>query len=256
MNVLLISPHPDDELIGAGAAATALADRGHQVHNYAPSLGSSKHKERQRELLDVCTRVGFQCHISQVAAAYTRREDNHDAWHTWRQEIEELAELTDVIIAPWPQDAHPLHESIGQLAAAAALHSNTTIWFWGLWSDLPLPNLINFFSGNRLETVNAALEIHQSQLAKTDYRKLIAGRALTNAALGPSKAFGFDHSLKRPTEHAELLTEVRPAGGSLLLSAPRVLDLDDPLPETESRQDILQILMSASLQSKLMFNRS
>ena len=39
MRVLHISPHPDDELMGAPATLMALRDAGHEVTNLALTLG-------------------------------------------------------------------------------------------------------------------------------------------------------------------------------------------------------------------------
>ena len=48
MRVLHISPHPDDELVGAPATLMALRDAGHEVTNLALSLGRPEDHDRRR----------------------------------------------------------------------------------------------------------------------------------------------------------------------------------------------------------------
>ena len=47
MRVLQISPHPDDELLGAPATLIALAQAGHEVVNLAVSLGRDQDRPRR-----------------------------------------------------------------------------------------------------------------------------------------------------------------------------------------------------------------
>src|SRR4051794_21331955 len=58
---LHVSPHPDDELIGAPATLMALRDASWRIVNLACSLGRAADRERRRaELQEACRRAGFE----------------------------------------------------------------------------------------------------------------------------------------------------------------------------------------------------
>ena len=63
--VLHLSPHPDDEVLGAGATLMGLREHGHRVINLACSLGRPDQQERRRrEVEEACERAGFSPRIA------------------------------------------------------------------------------------------------------------------------------------------------------------------------------------------------
>ena len=59
LTVLHLSPHPDDEVLGAGATLLGLREAGHRVINLACSLGRPEQQDRRRaEVTDACRRAG------------------------------------------------------------------------------------------------------------------------------------------------------------------------------------------------------
>jgi hypothetical protein len=70
----------------------------------------------------------------------------------------------------------------------------------GLWGNLPLPTITVPFDRRRLDEITAALEAHEQELERNDYRRLVRGRAEMNAARGPELVFGFGSpGDRRPT---------------------------------------------------------
>ena len=59
------------------------------------------------------------------------------------------------------------------------------------------------------------LEAYEGELERNDYRRLLAGRATTNAVLGSERVFGFGSPAASPLPYAEVLTEVRSDGRPL-----------------------------------------
>ncbi len=61
MRVLALAPHPDDEILGAGAVHIALARAGHEVNVYPVTLGRSHdHERRHDEMVRACRVAGLQ----------------------------------------------------------------------------------------------------------------------------------------------------------------------------------------------------
>jgi LmbE family N-acetylglucosaminyl deacetylase len=214
MLVLHASPHPDDELIGAPATLMALRDAGHEIVNLACSFGRPDDAATRRaELEEACRRAGFEL-VADTEPVELLRERSFD-----------------LVIGPSPHDRHPAHETIGRALVAAAPER---LWLWGLWGALPFPTTIVEYDDTRLGEILHALEAHESQVSRNDFRRLVTGRGLASTVLGPELVFGFGSTgLAGP--YAELTTEVVRTGDGWRLGAPRVLDTDEPFPEPTDR---------------------
>jgi LmbE family N-acetylglucosaminyl deacetylase len=224
--VLHLSPHPDDELIGAPATLMALRDAGWRVVNLACGLGSRPQgrERREAELREACRRAGFELLLEhEVAAAIA--------------EVEPA-----VVVSPGPRDRHPAHEQVAVAAreAVEAIGEQAPRWwFWGLWGGLERPTLATGFEAPRLEEILTALSAHAGELARNDYRRLVRGRAEASACLAPELLFGFGTEAAARSPYAELLTELVRVRGGWRLGAPRWLDpaapLADPTGEDAAR---------------------
>jgi len=205
MLVLHASPHPDDELLGAPATLMALRDAGHEVLNVACSAEGVRRAEAE----EACRRAGFGLVVL---------EGELEA------ELGRLAADAGLVVGPSPHDRHPEHERVGRALLAAGVER---LWLWGLWGELRFPTTIVEYGEERLAEIVAALEAHESQLARNDYRRLVAGRGTAETVLAPERAFGFGSpGLAGP--YAEATTEVVRGPDGWLLGAPRRLDPAEP----------------------------
>ena len=99
-----------------------------------------------------------------------------------------------------------------------------------MWGELPFPTTIVEYGDERLAAVLHALEAHESQLARNDYRRLVAGRGAAETVLAAERVFGFGApGLAGP--YAEATTEVVRGGEGWRLGGARRLDPADPCPE-------------------------
>jgi LmbE family N-acetylglucosaminyl deacetylase len=219
---LHLSPHPDDELIGAPATLMALRDAGWRVVNLACGLGSrpDQRDRRRRELGEACRLAGFDLVLADadpaagIAAA-----------------IEEIDPA--VVLSPGPRDRHPAHMQVAALAREALEARGKAAprwWMWVLWGSLERPNLATGFDAARLREVQAALSAHRQELRRNDYRRLVRGRSEAAACLAPELIFGFGSEGERRPEYAEMLCEVVRADESWRLGSARWLDPRSPLP--------------------------
>lgn len=231
LQVLHLSPHPDDELIGAPATLMALRDAGATITNFACSLGSDP-RRRRLELTSACARARFELLIADI--------DYFESARSLQAEVllEPLIKKLgindyDLIVAPSPHDGHPAHEMVGRIAVRIAEKYRRRLWLWGTWADLPLPNIVSEFSEERLEEILGCLALHRGELERNDYSQLIIGSSRANARLASERVFGFG-AAGLESEFAEVCTEVLFDQGRALLGASRLLDPEAPLSQAES----------------------
>ena len=205
-SVLHLSPHPDDEAIGAGATLLALRDAGHRIVNVACGLGGREEERdrRRAELGEACRRAGFELVVEPPA-------------------LEALLDGVELVVSPSPHDGHPAHEATGRAARDAVAAAGVRWWMWGVWADLPHPTLHHGFGEELLAEQLHVLAAYEGELARNDYAALVRARAVANRVLGSERVFGFG-SPARPEPYAELLTEVELRGGRWIAGAPRALD--------------------------------
>lgn len=92
-----------------------------------------------------------------------------------------------------PHDGHHAHECVGRAAGRAlAGHEAPVVWLtWGLWADLPVPNVLLPFGEARMAVLEAALAAHAGELDRSRYDVLLRARAQATAVLGPERVHGF-----------------------------------------------------------------
>lgn len=235
--VLHLSPHPDDELIGAPATLMALRDAGWRVVNLACGLGRPEQRSRrEEELREACRRAGFELRIASPRALLrdggAETVPDGPLVDDVAAGIEELRPA--LVVSPSPADRHPAHEAVASAAREALRRigeGTPRWWMWGLWGALPRPTLATAFDDGRLEEILDALSAHCGELERNDFRRLVRGRGEANACLAPELLFGFGAEDRRRARYAELLTELALVEGEWRLGQLRWLDPLDPLPE-------------------------
>jgi len=227
--VVGVAPHPDDEILGAGATLPALRDAGWRVVNVACSLGRAADRERRRaELIEACRIARFELVIADRAPPIRAEDDLVLAQAELARAIADV--MTDtgaqLLVGPSPHDGHHGHEVVGRaICDAVEGHGRPCqVMFWALWGELPLPNLFVPFDAARLEELGDALAAHAGELARNRLDRLLEARAVANAVVGPERVFGFG-GRGGSDRYAELLTSVTwSARTGWRLAAPRRLD--------------------------------
>ena len=177
--MLIVVPHPDDEVLGVGGLIAMQRMRGVDVviaavtdgeSCYLGSFGLCQIREKEQEGAlrrlgvdgDKITRLKFP--DSGVASKETAL-------------VERLIQLVPEnahIVAPWPGDFHPDHEACGRAAAEVARRTGSTLSFYFFWtwhrgtieliSNLSLSCLL--LDRDIVVAKTEALLHHQSQLVR------------------------------------------------------------------------------------------
>lgn len=213
--VLHVSPHPDDEILGCGATLLALRDAGWRVVNLACTLGRPLDRDRRRAELDsALALLRFEGMLAE------ERMPLSDVVVAAAWEVD-----ADLVVSPHPADGHPTHEKVGRAVADAGSRLAAPLWWsWGLWADLPAPNLYSPWGEDRLRELSAALACHAGELRRNRYDELLAARGRVAAVLGSERVFGYGTAAASPLPYADLLTEQRFDGGAWWPGPARLLD--------------------------------
>jgi hypothetical protein len=160
-----------------------------------------------RELEEACRRARFELRIENVEPAHV---------------LEELR--PELVVAPSPHDRHPFHEEVARdvLTSVATANSPSTVWLWSLWGESALPSLALELTDTRLDEIAYALEAHEGELARTDFKRLLRAQADAYGVIGAERIYDFG-APALPFPRAELLTELALEAGRWRLCEPRVL---------------------------------
>jgi LmbE family N-acetylglucosaminyl deacetylase len=213
--IVHVSPHPDDEALGAPATLLLLRRAGWRVVNGVVSLGRPDDSARRRaEAVDAAERAGFTLVLPDASPV--------DDWLT--SLLGEHAPA--IVLSPSPHDGHPGHEAVGRATAAAlaAMPVPPVWWQWGLWADLTAPTIYVPFDDDVLAEAQHVLAAYAGELARNDYARLLEARAVAHAVLGSERVFGFGTPRASDAPYAELLTECRLVDGHWQPGSPRLLD--------------------------------
>lgn len=240
MRVLHVSPHPDDELVGAPATLMALRDAGHEVVNLVLGLGRPPdHDRRRAEVREACSRAGFHLSVTEPPIPMSATSDRHAAEDRVRRHLAlalDGADPPDLVVGPSPHDVHHAHELTGRAIrdVLAARHDPPPWWMWAIWGDLPMPTIVTTFDDGRAAEIERALSAHEGEMARADHRVHVEARGRLTAVTAAEKVFGFG-APALAAGRAEVVTEVTWRDGQWVLGSPRALDAAAPLTRPTSR---------------------
>ncbi len=231
--ILVISPHPDDESIGAPATLLNLQESGFQVVNYAASLGKPEQYDRRSgELSEACARAAFELIIPEHPARISSGDDMVTAQGEIAEAVSSLIHERRpiAVVSPSVHDGHHGHEVVARATRDGIEASGMeTRWFmYNIWGDLPFPNVYSAFHQNTLDKVQHILGAYEGENDRNNYQNMVLGRAILGAVLGSEKVFGFGSAAASTEPYAELLTEAVYTDGVWKEGAHRVLDKSDP----------------------------
>ena len=178
---VIISPHPDDETLGAGALIATQRQRGVPVSIIAVTDGERAYPDwpglaevRRNEQEVAATALGMD--PRQVVRLRLPDSDVSRHERCLVRHIAAGINANTLVLAPWAHDPHPDHRACGRAAIAAARDTGAMVVFYLFWAwhrnhaesleHLPLRRFI--LSALALNSRAEALAYHTSQLNRAD----------------------------------------------------------------------------------------
>lgn len=203
--VLVLSPHPDDETFGCGGTLRLLANAGAQIDVLymtrgelgvdAPEAATPQSREqlaakRTAEALAACQVLGAR-DVGFLAGRDGQLLEQPELSAPIRTQL--ASRNYSRVFCPWPEESHPDHRATHDLLRMALANFTGTldVWLYEVWT--PLRPGVYVPIDATIEAKTAAANCHRSQLACLDYvsgfRGLAAYRALACAGAKFAEAF-------------------------------------------------------------------
>lgn len=181
MRTVVVSPHPDDETLGAGGLIATQRSRqipvkllgvtdGEAAYPDMPALGATRRLEQAQAADALGLPREALIHLALPDSAVAQSES------ILADQIEACIDSDTLLVAPWPLDPHPDHEACGRAAAKAARRIGATFisyffWTWHRFrpdcmAGLPLGRLV--LSADARSRRARALACHLSQLHREE----------------------------------------------------------------------------------------
>ena len=195
-NVLIFSPHPDDEVIIGGLALRLLREAQWNIINVAVTQGSKRERQagRLEELKNCCNFIGFG--LAQTAPNGLEKINpntrTQDPAH-WAQSVRAIAGIIEqyqprVIFFPHDLDWNSTHVGTHLLVmdALKSFPAGFTCYaveteFWG---QNPSPNLMVELNAEQLADLISALTFHVGEVRRNPYHLSLPAWMIDNVRRG------------------------------------------------------------------------
>ena len=167
--VVVVAPHPDDEVLGVGGLLALLAAAGSAVELVAVTDGEASNPggsvpphelaaRRRVETAAALDRLGVRARVAHLQLPDGGAEDLEEPV------LDALALRPDEwLLAPWSRDGHPDHEAVGRACATAAARDGARLlafpvwaWHWGAPADLPWERALRLDLPSQVRAAKAA----------------------------------------------------------------------------------------------------
>ena len=207
---VVISPHPDDEILATGGLLAMLARDGTNVCVVAVTDGGASHPgsmrwpapllavHRRAESLEGLALLGLAPQIREALQVPDGQVRSH--LRTIVCWLRHFLRPDDVVLSTWERDGHPDHEASAQATALAcasigARHIQVPVWMWH-WASpsdarVPWRRIVRLpLSADAINRKKLALGAHSTQLEPQDTgRPPVLEPATTARLLRPFEFF-------------------------------------------------------------------
>jgi LmbE family N-acetylglucosaminyl deacetylase len=200
IDTLVISPHPDDDVIGVGGTIVNMVREGREIGIVYLTSGEQGNREiepndlgpiREEEAKSAAEVLG----VSEGNLVFARYPNNHDFdnIHPIAKYLAAIFLVTrpESIFVPHLNDPHPDHK-IANLSAIAGIEDlsrgdsyfrdSVSVFGYEVWQDIKNIGVLEIIDSSLSEKIEA-IRRHKSQLIKTPYDQLILDQALARGSM-------------------------------------------------------------------------
>lgn len=170
--VMIVSPHPDDEVLMGALALRLQLENKFKVLNVAVTLGSARARqaERAKEL---------------AAATALLKWSNVVLTEDWTKKQAQLEQLITkhrptLVIAPHARDRHATHVKTHELVVRCTKDFSGTLAWAEYWSPQEDPNLLVEVDEKIILKLVRALECHRGEIERNPYHLRLLGWQMDN----------------------------------------------------------------------------
>lgn len=191
--IVILSPHPDDEMLVGGLALRFRRQCGRRVVTLGITLGSKRERQsaRWRELQDACAAIGFEVHTFGEHGLEHITPDARQEGGEWEKSAAALAEAIsalkpEAVFFPHKTDANRTHMGVHLLAMDALRLSRHAcmVFETEFWAPMPTPNLCAEISREDLSGLMTALSRHVGEVARNPYHLRLPAWMMDNVRRG------------------------------------------------------------------------
>ena len=167
--VVVISPHPDDELFGCGGTLLQMQQKGCSIHVIYVTTGDPEKAEMiHKESEQVCQKMEWTGH-------YLRFWPKHIPL-TASSELEKIVKIIDpdIMFLPFFLDDNNDHKRVNEIITKiTSLKDRITVWAYQVYSFAPLNTVVDITA--EMEQKSNVCEIYQSVSGARDWVHYIRG---------------------------------------------------------------------------------
>jgi LmbE family N-acetylglucosaminyl deacetylase len=191
--ILILSPHPDDEMLVGALPLRFLKQCGIRVINLSITLGSKRERQASRwlELKAACDSIGFEVRTFGERGLEKITPEAREASPEWQASAIRLADAIaeikpSAIFYPHASDANRTHKGVHLLALDALTLSRHPCMAFEteFWSPNVQPNLCVEVSKEDLAELITALARHEGEVARNPYHLRLPAWMMDNVRRG------------------------------------------------------------------------
>jgi LmbE family N-acetylglucosaminyl deacetylase len=183
MNILVISPHPDDESIGCGGTLGIHIDRGDIIHVIFLTSGEKgghglPESETKTKRETEAKEAAYILNIAQIDF-WEEPDGNFKATdQTIQKLVKKRSEFKpNIIYAPHIREQHPDHQEAAKMVIKSheiMTGNNCQLWFYEIWTPLEhLDHIVDI--SNYVDLKRKAIKAHASQCNILNFDEAILG---------------------------------------------------------------------------------
>jgi LmbE family N-acetylglucosaminyl deacetylase len=137
--IVIVSPHPDDEVFGAGGLIAKASRQGRGVTVVSVTDGEAAYPDwhglnqiRRRELSDALHVLGS----APIAARQLRLPDGRVDEHRGQLSaaLDRLVSPGTLLVAPYERDGHPDHDATAEVCCEISRLRGVALWRYPIWA--------------------------------------------------------------------------------------------------------------------------